>query len=74
MVVLCHRLVSNEWWRIADVIAPTYDNDYYDYVVVTDAAYAGWGAYVKCKADGRCDGLPAEMGTRRNRGESRVST
>lgn len=52
MVELGHRLVANDWWRIADVIAPTYDNDYYDYIAVTDASYGGWGAYVRRKDDG----------------------
>jgi len=34
----------------------TYEESYYDYVVVTDASYAGWGAYARRNSDGDTNG------------------
>lgn len=47
-----NQLYLNDWWTIADVREPTYDDKYYDYIAVMDASYNGWGAYAKRMADG----------------------
>jgi len=46
LLELGKTLYANEFWQIADVIEPTYVEDYYQFKVVTDASYSGWGAYV----------------------------
>eukprot|EP00796_Vickermania_ingenoplastis_P004533 gene4533-biopygen2553 len=52
MLELGYKLYNNDWWQIADVVEPTYEESYYDYIAVTDASYAGWGSYVQRAADG----------------------
>lgn len=52
LLELGQKLHENEWWQIADVVEPTYDELYYNYVIVTDASYSGWGAYIQKVEDG----------------------
>eukprot|EP00796_Vickermania_ingenoplastis_P003983 gene3983-gene2525 len=46
MLEIGQTLCLNSWWQIADVAQPTYGDAGYDYIVVTDAPFAGWRAYV----------------------------
>eukprot|EP00796_Vickermania_ingenoplastis_P005508 gene5508-biopygen3337 len=47
---LGRELCRNEFWQIADIVNPTYNESDYDYVAVTDASLGGWGAYVHDRA------------------------
>eukprot|EP00796_Vickermania_ingenoplastis_P011493 gene11493-biopygen8344 len=51
MLEIGQTLCLNSWWQIADVVQPTYEDADYDYIVVTDASFAGWGAYVHRTCD-----------------------
>lgn len=46
-------LARNEWWNIADVRSPSYENSYYDFIAFTDASALGWGAVVQSTATGQ---------------------
>lgn len=37
------EIYNNQWWYIIDAICPTYEDTDYDYIIFTDASYAGWG-------------------------------
>lgn len=42
------ELCKNEWWTIAEIRRPTYNDLEYDIICYTDASAAGWGAIVQC--------------------------
>eukprot|EP00796_Vickermania_ingenoplastis_P001346 gene1346-biopygen1082 len=44
---LGNALCRNDWWTIADIRRPTYEDTEYDYICYTDASAAGWGAVVQ---------------------------
>lgn len=52
MIEIGTSLKENRWWNIADEVRPTYEESYFHHVVVTDASYAGWGAYMRCNSTG----------------------
>ncbi|KAG5477655.1 hypothetical protein LSCM1_04948 [Leishmania martiniquensis] len=56
------RLVENEWWRIADRTAATYEDGTYDAICFTDASADGWGAVVRY-ANGTTDALQQRWAT-----------
>lgn len=52
LMELGKALYNNDFWQIADVVEPTYEESYYQYKIVTDASYSGWGAYVHDRRNG----------------------